>query len=109
LTVAVGEPPRRPFEENDAGYMFCIVDVAILCLIIAACLLAVGFATMPRECEVGEGPASGALVSEDEQEENTRPIIGKETRMFIAVVFSALSGGVLNVKSSVLSALLCGL
>jgi len=108
LTLAVGEPPRRPFEENDAWHLVCLMDLAILCFILATCLFAVAFAMMPRECEVGKELASGAIGSEDEQEEVVRPIC-RGSRMFMAVIFSALAGGVLNIKHRLLSALLCGL
>lgn len=108
LTLAVGEPPRRPFEENDAGHLICIMDVGILCFILAMCLFAVSFASMPREDEVGKELASGPFWSEDEQEEVVRPVC-KESRMFMAVVFSALAGGVLNINHWLLSTLLLGL
>jgi len=50
----------------------------------------------------------GIPSGEDEQEEAVRPM-SRETRVFLAVIFSALSGGVLNIKHCLLSALLCGL
>lgn len=107
LTVAVGEPPRWPFEEGGTGHLLCMVDAAILCSILAACLFVTGFAMMPRECDVVKEAACGAIGSEDDQEEVVRPT-SKETRMLMAVV-CALSGGVLNIKHELLSTLLCGL
>jgi hypothetical protein len=109
LTVAIGEPPRRPFEENDAGNgLFWTMDIVIVLLILATCLFASGFVTMSRECDVGKEPASGSFGSEDEQEEVARPI-SRGTRMFMAIILPALSGSMLNVKHSLVSALLCGL
>lgn len=109
LAVAIGEPPRRPLWEHDAGTgLLWAVDVAVVCVILAACLFALGFATMPREWGAGKELASGAPGPEDEHDELVRPI-GRGTRVLVAVVFPALSGGLLNVKHSLVSAHLCGL
>jgi len=107
LAATIGEPPQRPFEESSTGVPLSLaVDAAVVCLILAACLSAMGFATMPRGCGVGGEPAP--FGSEDDQDEAARPI-HKSTGVFIAVILPVLSGGVLSIKHSLVWALLCGL
>lgn len=112
LTVAIGEPPRRPFEENDAGTrLFWAMDIVVVFFVLATCLFALGFAMMPQECDAGKEPASGlfeVLGPEDEQDETVLPF-SDGTRMLIALTLPVLSGGVISIKHSLVSAFLCGL
>ncbi|CAK0876294.1 unnamed protein product [Prorocentrum cordatum] len=109
------EPPRRPFEENGAGtWLFWAMDVAVVFLILAACLFLLGFATMPREgtvfCVAGTELTSNVLALDgvDEEEDVVRRII-KGTRMFVAVTLPVFSSGLLSVKHWLVPALLSGL
>lgn len=112
LTVAIGEPPRRPFEENDAGNRLSwAMDIVVVCFVLAMCLFALGFAMMPQECNAGKEPASRffeALWPEDEEDEAV-PHFGDGTRMIIALTLPVLSGGAVSIRHSLVSALLCGL
>jgi hypothetical protein len=105
LTVSIGEPPRRAFEESGAGMLFWAYDIAVVSFIVATCLFALGFATMPQQCGVGKVPASRALGSEVDQE------VGrfKDTGLLIAVILTVFSGRLLSIKRPLVSALLCGL
>jgi len=112
LSVAIGDPPRRPFEENGAGNCLAwAMDIVVVCFILAACLVALGFAMMPQECILGQEPAAGlfeALRRDDDQEEPVLPF-SDGARMLIALALPVLSGGAISIKHSLVSALLCGL
>jgi hypothetical protein len=66
---------------------------------------------MPQECNAGKELASGlfeVLRPEDEQDEAVLPF-SDGTRMLIALTLPVLSGGVISIKHSLVSAFLCGL
>jgi len=104
LTALIGEPPRRPFEESAAGMLVWAYDAALVCLIVATCLFALGFATMPPQ-QCGMGRASGVLGSGDVREFGRL----KDTWMLMTVALIVLLGALLGMKSPLVSALICGL
>lgn len=113
LTVAIGEPPRRPFEENDVGHCLSwAMDIVVVCFVLAACLFALSFASMPQECSAGDRLASGffeALRPEDEQDDEAVLRSSDGFRMLIALTLPVLSGVAVSIRHSLVSALLCGL
>ncbi|CAK0846463.1 unnamed protein product [Prorocentrum cordatum] len=111
LTAALGEPPRRPFEEpGSGGGLSWAVGAAVVCGVLAARLCALSFAAMPGECEAWRPPAAGPRGPEDDQEEEelvVRPIT-KIFRLLLTVICPAFFGSLLNIKHTLVPALLCG-
>ncbi|CAK0804310.1 unnamed protein product, partial [Prorocentrum cordatum] len=107
LSAALGEPPRRPFEDPSApGGLPWVADVAMVCCILAVVMFVLAFATMPRGCEVGEDPDA---VHEEDPAEQTgfARIRARLFRVIVVAIMPAAAGATLNAKRALIPALLC--
>lgn len=103
VASAIGKPPRRPFEEQDGlpGLLW-MADLSILCCL--ASLVFFAYAFMPQNCmdPSEEEPSST-------QGASSEGVRGSGRLRVLAVVWlSVVSGGALNIKHPLRSALLCG-
>jgi len=109
ISVATGEPPRRPFEDPDApSWLPWVVDVAIIFCILAVAMFVLAFATMPRDCEGSEDKESTHAEGTVEHGEFAKSG-AKVFRVILMAVLPAVSGAMLNVKHMLIPALLCGI
>lgn len=108
LFVAIGEPPRRPFEDADApSALLWAADIAIIFFALATVLFVLCFVTHIRGCEANKDPDAETAWSPDGKPEVTSPLT-KSVRALAIIVLPALSGGMLNLKHPLVPALLCG-
>lgn len=106
LSVAIGEPPRRPFEDPDApSGLSWAADLAIICCILATIMVVMAFATMPRDCgsSEDEDAAYAAVAVEQTGFAKCRE---KFIRVILVVMFPAIGGGLLNAQHPLIPALL---
>jgi hypothetical protein len=106
LSVAIGEPPRRPFEDPDApSGLPWAADIAIVCFVLAAVMVVMAFATMPSDCgsSKDQDAAHAAVTVEQTGFAKCR---AKFIRVLLVAIFPAVGGGVLNVQHPVIPALL---
>jgi len=110
LSVAIGEPPRRPFEDPDApSRLPWVADLAVICCILAVVMLVMAFATMPGDCGSSEDQdAANAAVTVEQT--GFSKCCEKCIRVMLAVIFLAVcvdeGGAVLNVQHPFIPALL---
>lgn len=106
LSVAIGEPPRRPFEDPDApSGLPWAADIAIVCFVLAAVMVVMAFATMPSDCGSIEDQ-DAALAAVTVEQTGFAKCRAKFIRVLLVVLFPAVGGGVLNLEHPVIPALL---
>jgi hypothetical protein len=106
LSVAIGKPPRRPFEDPDApSGLPWAADIAILCFALAAVMVVMAFATMPSDCGSSEDqdvPLAAVTVEQTGFAKYRTKFIW----VLLVAIFPAVGGAVLNVQHPVIPALL---
>jgi len=106
LSVAIGEPPRRPLEDPDApSGLPWAADLAIICCILAVVMVVMAFATMPGDCGSSEDQ-DAAHVAVTVEQTGFAKCCDKFIRVMLVVIFPAIGGSVLNVPHPLIPALL---
>lgn len=106
LSVAIGAPPRRPFEDPDVpSQLPWAADLAIICCILAAVMIVMAFTTMPGDCGSSEAQdAAHAAVTVEQT--GFAKCCEKFIRVILVVIFPAAGGAVLNAQHPLIPALL---
>eukprot|EP00440_Ansanella_granifera_P019999 gb/GFBE01021730.1/.p1 GENE.gb/GFBE01021730.1/~~gb/GFBE01021730.1/.p1 ORF type:complete len:153 (+),score=23.94 gb/GFBE01021730.1/:1-459(+) len=109
LVEAIGRPPRLPFSEQDPpATLLWAADLCIICIVAATLLFVLAFTADNGTEDVEDALEESDKVWGEEGTTFSERMLTR-LRVMIVIVLSALSGGLLNVKHSVHSALFHGL